>query len=468
MFSAMLFACNAIKLQNGPDANDTVYGNGGYAVVKGDYIYFANAYIASSEIGNNDNKYDKKSKQTIYGIYRSKLDSDGKVVLDDDGVPQGAEILTYNVGGFEQGQIFICGEWLYYTTPYTVMGSDATKNTGYVRIDRIKLDGTSHEELSSNGEDGYKVECKFNTVYVDGATYIVISDESGNINVIKCQGGKISRYSLATEVSSYVVASQKVLQTNTKRPDVENYIYYVKKSGSAYEIMRKPLAGGDEESVLIDSDNQPSLVTMKNGRVYYTLNDSLCSTVDGGTTTKDCLSLPLKSDSKTTEVITNYAILDDADGLDRGVVAVYYDGTNYSMLYDNGEKYTTISTVAGGTTEITILATQRDEIYYQIADDSKLYMLKLTLAYKNSNFVIGKVGTPTTVASSFTTTSGDYEIYDYDLNNFYVYETVESSTLQYLKTYSIHLPNEDSDGNIVGQYVGVLSESDAKALSDEE
>ena len=465
MFSAMLFACNAIKLQNGPDANATVYGNGGSAVVKGDYIYFANAYIASSELGNNDNQYDKKSKQTIYGIYRSKLDTDGNVILNDDGVPQGAEILTYNVGGFEQAQIYICGEWLYYTTPYTVKGSDGADITGLVRFDRIKLDGTSHEQLSSNGEDGYTIECKFDVVYVGGATYIVISNESGDINIIKCQGGKISRYSLATGTSSYVVASQNVLQSNVTRSDVENYLYYVKEAGSAYEIVRKSLSGGDEKSVLISS-NQPTLVEMKNGRVYYTLDNQLYSTTDGATQ-KGYFSLPLKSDDKTSEVISTYVILDDADGLDRGVIAVYYDGTNYSMLYENGDGYQTISTVEEGTNEITIIASQRDEIYYQIADSDDLYMIRLTLALKNSKFVIDEVGSPTVIASSFTTKNGDYAIYDFDLEHFYVYEQVESSQLQYLKMYSIHLPKKDSDGKVIGQYIGLLSESDANALSAE-
>ncbi len=463
--SVMLFACNAIKLQGGPKADATVYGNGGSAVVKGDYVYFANAYVGSSDLGNNDNKYDKKSKQTIYGIYRSKLDSDGNVILNDDGVPQGAEILTYNVGGFEQAQIYICGEWLYYTTPYTVKKTDGTDNTGLVRIDRIKLDGTSHEQLSSDGEDGYTIKCKFNVVYVDGATYIVISNESGDINIIKCQGGKISRYSLATGTLSYVVANQNVLKANATRPDVENYLYYVKESGSAYEIIRKPLSGGDEKSVLISS-NQPTLVSMKNGRVYYTLDSQLYSTTDGASK-QSYLSLPLKSDSKTSEVISTYVILDDADGLDRGVVAVYYDGTNYRMLYENGTNYQTISTVEDGTNEITLLASQRDEIYYQTSDGGELSTIRLTLAYENSKFVLKEAGTPTVIASSFTTKSGDYAIYDYDLDHFYVYETVESSELQYLKMYSIHLPKKDSDDKVIGQYIGLLSESDAKLLEEE-
>ena len=469
MFSALLFACSGINLSAGPNADDTVYGNGGSAVVKGDYIYFANAYIASSELGNNDNQYDKKSAQTIYGIYRSKLDSDGNVVLNEDGVPQGAEILTYNVGGFEQAQIYICGEWLYYTTPYTVKASDGSSNTGLVRIDRVKLDGTSHEQLSSNGEDGYTIKCKFNVVYVDGATYIVVSKESNDIDVIKCQGGKVSKYSLASGVSSYVVASQNVLEAGKNRPAVEKDIFYVKKTsaGSSYEIVRKPLAGGEERSILIDT-NQPELVAMKNGRVYYTLNSQLYSTTDGSAEqTKSYLSLPLTSEDSTSEVISSYIILDDADGLDRGVVAVYYDGSTYRLLYQNGGEYQVISSQAQSDKKITLLASQRDEIYYQIEEDTALYMIRLSIQFENSQFVLKSAGRRICIASSFTTSTSDYQTYDFDLEHFYTYEKVEESQLQYLKMYSIHSPKKSDDDKVLGQYIGILSESDAKLLAEE-
>lgn len=466
MFSALLFACSGINLSNGPDANATVYGNGGSAVIKGDYIYFANAYIASSELGNNDNQYDKKSKQTIYGIYRSKLDSEGNVVLNDKGVPQGAEILTYNVGGFEQAQIYICGEWIYYTTPYTVKGSDGSSITGLVRFDRIKLDGTNHEQLSSSGEDGYTIKCKFNVVYVDGVTYIVVSNEAGDVDVIKCQGGGYSKYSLATGTLSYVVASQNVLKATGTRPEVEKYLYFVKKNGSDYDIVRKSLSGGTETRILTDG-NQPELVAIKNGRVYYTLNSNLYSTTTGTTNgkTKSYLSTPLKSENQTSEITSSYVILDDADGLDRGVVAVYYDGSNYRMLYQNGDNYQPIATVAEGAKEITILASQRDEIYYQIADSNELYMLRLTLAYENSKFVLDEADEPKIIASSFTTKNGDYAIYDYDLEHFYTYEQVENSQLQYLKMYSIHTPKKDADDKVVGQYIGLLSEQDSTLVN---
>lgn len=476
MLSALLFACSGIKLSAGPSADDTVYGNGGSAVIKGDYIYFANAYVASSELSNNDNQYDKKSAQTIYGIYRSKLDSDGNVVLDENGVPQGAEILSYNVGGFEQAQIYICGDWIYYTTPYTVKASDGSNNTGLVRIDRVKLDGTSHEQLSSNGEDGYTIKCKFNVVYVDGATYIVVSNESNNIDVIKCQGGKVSKYSLASGVSSYVVASQNVLEAGRNRPDVEKYIFYVKQNstGASYEIVKKSLDGGDETSILINT-NQPELVAMKNGRIYYTLDGQLYSTTDGSAEqTKSYLSFQLAGEESTAETISNYIILDDADGLDRGVVAVYYDGSTYCLLYQNGINYQTISTQVQSDTQdtsekkITLLASQRDEIYYQIEESSELYMIRLSIQFENSQFVLKRADNRVCIASSFTTSTSDYQTYDFDLEHFYTYEKVEESQLQYLKMYSIHSPKKSDDDKVIGQYIGLLSDSDVKLLAEEE
>ena len=236
-------------------------------------------------------------------------------------------------------------------------------------------------------------------------------------------------------------------------------------SDDAYEIVRKPLAGGAETSILVDS-NQPELVAMKNGRVYYTLNSNLYSTTDGETS-KSYLSAPLKGEKQTTEITSTYVILDDADGLDRGVVAVYYDGSNYRMLYQNGYNYQAITTVSEGTKEITILASQRDEIYYQIADSNELYMLRLTLSYENSKFVLENAEEPKVIASSFTTKNGDNTIYDYDLEHFYTYEQVKNSQLQYLKMYSIHSPKKDADDKVVGQYIGLLSEQDTTLVNAE-
>ena len=80
------FGCGVISLPAGPKYDDAVYGNGGFAVVKGDYLYFANAYIDYNNIGNNDNKFDRDgTMQKNYGIYRTKLNASGVVDVNDKG-----------------------------------------------------------------------------------------------------------------------------------------------------------------------------------------------------------------------------------------------------------------------------------------------------------------------------------------------------------------------------------------------
>ena len=50
VFALSVFGCGSFKLSGGPKATDTVYGNGSVAVVKGDYLYFTNAYLDYNNI----------------------------------------------------------------------------------------------------------------------------------------------------------------------------------------------------------------------------------------------------------------------------------------------------------------------------------------------------------------------------------------------------------------------------------
>ncbi len=468
-FSTILFACNAISLSGGPNVTDTVYGNGGSAVVKGDYLYFANAYIDYADLTSvNDNKYDSDSEFTIYGIYRTKLNAEGKVVLNDDGVPQNVEILSYNIGGYSYSGLYICGDYLYYSTPYTgsTSGSSSSTVTGLVRFDRIKLNGTGHQELYKT--TSYSSDCGYDVVYVNGTTYIVVRDGDENLVVVNCTNTNVENSTFASSITSFAVFEQNNIKYGESASQVNTYVYYTVKDASENYIMyRKPLAGGIAEQ-MISSSSEISLVAVKNGRVYYTLAKKLYSTINGGSEVKLYSQTSINSEtSDTAGTIVDYLILDDSIGstnLDRGVLGIYYNGTNYSfMIYNGGTTPTILDVVVSDkTVSPTLVATQDSEFYFQITssdtESKSLYMVEFELTYVSNNFSLTNLGEPRVIVTSFSGEVNSTTLIDFDCERFFVYESQNSSDISYLKMFMINETSyTDDDENLVGQYIGRLN-----------
>lgn len=474
LFSTLLFACNAIALSGGPKASDAVYGNGGSAVVKGDYLYFANAFIDYEKLTNvNDNKYDSGSEYTIYGIYRTKLDSAGKVVLNSDGVPQNVEILSYNIGGFAYSGLYICGDFLYYSTPYTAKtsGANSQTKTGLVRFDRVRLNGTEHLELYKTTT--YSSESSFDIVYFNNKAYIIVKDANKNLVVVDCSSTNVKNSLFAEDISSYAVMQQVNLKPNTPIAEVNKYVYYTIQNSNdgRYEMWRKPLAGG-EANLMIANPSEISLVAVKNDRVYYTVSGQLYSTEDA-IETKLYSRVSLSNDgSATANSIVDYVILDDSDGgasLDRGILGIYYDGTDYSFRVFNGyDDGTTSSKVevplSSSTVRPTLVATQNDEFFYNVSSDDgsgesseSLHMVEFIMPHNNNRFEDPIVKNTKVVAQNFSGKVNEKTMIDFDKERFFLYEQVEGSEIYYLKMFMINeTPFADENENIIGQRIGVM------------
>ena len=74
-----LACCSNAKI-DAPVQSDSVVGNGGSAVVKGDYLYFTNGYVSKTSItdSNRGNSYVNSA------LYVTKL-VNGELVVDDNG-----------------------------------------------------------------------------------------------------------------------------------------------------------------------------------------------------------------------------------------------------------------------------------------------------------------------------------------------------------------------------------------------
>ena len=457
MFALVLFGCNSIRLSGGPNANDTVYGNGGSAVVKGDYLYFANAFLDYSTLGHNDNIYDAGSKYTIYGIYRTKLNSNGKVDVDSDGVPTKADLLTYNVGGYEYSGLYIFGNYLYYTTPYTNTTSSNEKKTGRVRVERVALDGTSHEVVYKF--EDYTSDCKYNMVYIDGKVYIVYFTKDKDIKLITVDARKnVKESTIASSVESYAVFKQEDIEKDNNVEDINKYVYYVvKENDSDYVIYRKNLLTKEEETFYRGSTSEIVLKEVKNNLVYYTENNHLYSRFDSNTYSD--YSLPTTSSDEDTGYISSYLTL-DAGLRDKGLIAVLQSNSKYYVNYYNGKTCTEIELSSDKSKSITLVATKNNFFLYQIADDTSLYRCDIEFDYSSGRYSIAETSI-STIATSFSSSVGEDSettMLDYDNDRIYVYKQVNDSTICYLTMYMTRLDNvyTNDSGEIVGQYIGNL------------
>ena len=460
IFSFALFGCNSIKLQGGPSRDETVYGNGGSAVVKGDYLYFANAFVDYAQLGINDNVYDKdkNSNYATYAIYRTKLDHLGKVTLDEDGKPKGAEIITYNVGGYAYAGLYICGDYLYYTTPYSKDATSGETTTGLVRFERVKLDGTGHEILYS--ADDYSSESSYSIVYVDNITYIVVMNSSKDITLITCNGGNKRVDKIASSVTSYAVFEQKDITKTNQVAQINKYVYYtIKDSDDLYKIFRVSLTTREESVFYGPTSEEVVLKNVKNNRVYFLEGGKLYSMADESLGKVQYTALSFSTDSSSTSnSINNYLIVDSSYGnnLDRGVIGVFYDGSNYSLAYYNKGVTQELNISSDSSKKITLIATQENEFYYQIADDDALYKCVLNLDLVNGTYNIVDYDAGEKLADKFSTSVASTTMLDFDKDRIYVYNKPSEASIDYLTMFMLDsdVAYKDASNKLVGQYIG--------------
>ena len=134
--------------------------NGGFAVEKGDYIYFING----KESNTADNTFGKPVKGSIMRISRSNFDARNYSAVDTV-VPHVIYSGSYNAG------IFIYGDYVYYATPSTDKNSDGEVQNSYIAFKSTKLDGTETLKTPYVQYKDNTIEYRF--VEVGGTVYLL-------------------------------------------------------------------------------------------------------------------------------------------------------------------------------------------------------------------------------------------------------------------------------------------------------
>lgn len=422
-------SCSKPIFNDGPSSNDQVIGNGGMAVIKGEYLYFTNAFSSQEDVAVGGNKYDKE--EPISAIYRTKLNN-GSISIDENGNPVGAEILVKQIGGFEQTNLYIVGDYLYYVTPKTLNDADKNTITGLLSFNRIKLDGSDHKEVYSTNQTASEYSIAYS-----GTTAYIFININNNITLVTCDK-KIKTSTFAEGVSDIILPSGELVS------DFDKTVFYTKTvtinddgQVNGNKIMKKGLNDKDEQVALLNGQTF-TLVANKNNRLYYTVDSILYSNNFNGKLTQYGYNS-----------YSNYAILNDNNGVDKGVIATYSSSDYNSIVLLNDVDVSPIKLIVDGMTDsqtYSIITTTNNDVIYYV--DNKVYKKNI---YDNTSAIsIGEF--------NLTVDSSTY--IDCDGERLFYFSQVEESNKTY---YYLHVVNLVEDAK--GQFIGVLHQDD---ILDEE
>lgn len=189
--------------------------NGGFAVEKGNFIYYVNGIGVNTSV----NEYGTPVKGAIYRISKDNLKA-GNYSTVDRVVPQIAYSSGYNAG------LFVYGDRIYYGTPSIEKNSEGEVQNKVLDMKSTKLDGT--ETMKEAYVQFPTADYEYRFVEEEGTVYLL-----------------------------YVATDEKLYEEST---GVKNLHSYNTATGT------DTLLAYNVSEVLFDSENK------ENYRVYYTMN----------------------------------------------------------------------------------------------------------------------------------------------------------------------------------------------------
>lgn len=286
-FSFCLTGCgNDGLIGFNPNASDIVIGNGGSAVIKGEYLYFVNGYADSSMYNNiSKNKFGEVTKG---GIYKTKLNASGNLQKDEDGFLNYCELVVPKIVGFDNGGFFILDDYIYYTTPHMEKDSSGTLQNSWVDFCKIRIDGkkSTNTVLYNTKQNVSKLNW---AVYKDcDKVYMGIKEVNQSseilINIINTENKQV--VTTLNNISSAELLEKGYTSNADALNENEKYIYYTRSvkeednvglTFSGNILCRVEMGTNDEEVLLKGGDNGDetyTIINLKPGTLYYKITTS--------------------------------------------------------------------------------------------------------------------------------------------------------------------------------------------------
>ena len=205
----------------------TVSGNGGNAVIVGDYVYFIGNYVDTAEISYKQNEYNKVSHGALY---RARLDNNqesptlGLPLYDDADREQTQpgyvphllkhrQLIVPKIAGFESSALYVFDKYLIYTSPNNTKNRYGQLQTNKLDFFRVDLDGRNHTHIYTTSND-----------FVSASDFTVAYYGSKHIYILIKDGNNLRRVSVTGDVGKTSTISNKV--TSFALPVVSAYNHY--------------------------------------------------------------------------------------------------------------------------------------------------------------------------------------------------------------------------------------------------
>ncbi len=441
-------ACALPRLTDNPGTDDIVTGNGGIAVQKGDYLYFTNGYVNTADVGDT-NEY---GNIDVSAIYRVKL-TDGRVTeknveYNDEGVKKvdktqalnDIEIIVPKVAGFEYSDLYIFGDYIYYTTPNHLRDREQTVLSNQLNFYRTRLDRSgSNELLYTSLADNTSVSM---TMYeVDGVVYQIILDDQTLMVISIDENNRVTK----TEVSDTVndASMPKYANSTDEINAIDHKIYYtepMENEGVGTTLKAFDLATKESTTIYNNYDETYVVIGTRGNYLYFTLATSsnpgssahIYAVANDNFNNKVKISdRPVSDDG-----ITAYQLVSQENSL----AILYTDGTKTYFKRANADSIV----IASSDILTNVVAVQGDTIYY-IAN-STLNSLVYTSAGNTANSSL--------IPSADTPKSDIAKNFDIDGTRvFYFVQYTENYYMHYVDSSIVDLDTNETYYHFIGSLI---------------
>lgn len=447
LFVSFSFVLTGCKKDDGddydaPSADARVYGNGGLAVTKGDYLYFLNGYRTYADVTKEEKTLYNHENVVRGAIYRTKLSATGDLTVDEDGniVSSSVERVIDKIACFENGGLYIVGNYIYYATPNTQDDRSGNLLNNYVDYCRASLSDPSDRDVLYTS-DGSVSEGEWH-VYGEGSDIFLVIDTGSKVVCVKNGNDAYDMIDSYSSLDFWTNEDGHTLQ------DYEKYVYYTRAlsdddavSGGNV-LARVRLGSSDEEILSRDGSSTITIKDLKNGKIYYTNSDGKLRVA---TPTFGVVS-GIGNTALTQKSYDNMYIVDNKDAtstLNR--VLVYEEskeesGKDTLSYYDNGSWEKTLVISAN----MNILEVDGNYVYYYDTDESTIYRVD----------ILSKVSTKLINGDNTFSFSADQTMnFDVDVNYMYFLNgyTVDSTTVYYLER--VDMAYDAPTHTFIGQFV---------------
>ena len=440
----------------------SVTSNGGFAVQKGDFVYFINGMEDYTE----PNVYGDVVKGSLMRIKKADLDA-GNYENVTTVVP-----MLFAAQNFDAG-IYIYGDYVYYATPTTDKNMDGEIESSWIDFKRAKLDGTEamkdyYFRLSSNSskyrfvkegdvvyclyeEDGYlksyDTKEKVSRVLAQAESYYYDTSDPTNPTVYYTMPVDVDADSDNSTTAAYnqlysVNAAARVESVGEK----DGVASYKVKGGKEYKFDAKYLKEKSDEAV---ADGGEATFDAKDYTTYPYVNLGK-AVLDGigSNALKETQFNGNKADALTPDGYT-YTVKDYANGgvyFTRTEVAKTSSDAESTQLYYLADAVTTAATwnIVKGNDELDVVAPDSAVVESAIktvkSDAHEYYYLSEGALYKA---IVGENGAATEIKMASNLSNAT--LWKLDGNYLYYYQSPENGNGNSLSR--INVTGEEKDYN---------------------